>query len=108
MRPTGDESGEVRHVDQVECADFVGNLAHAGEVDVAGIGTAASDDQFRVLLLGDTLEFVVVDGLGSPGDTVRDDLVGLARKVQRMAVRKMATMRQVRPRTVSPGLMMAA
>ena len=36
MHASGDQSGEVRHVHQVDGADFVGDLAHAGEVEWCG------------------------------------------------------------------------
>ncbi len=48
-----------------------------------------------LLALGDLLQVVVVDGLGFLGHAVRNDLVGLAGKVQRMTVREVSAMRQV-------------
>ncbi len=69
-----DQSGEVRHVHQEERADFVGNLAHAGEIDDARIGAAAADDQLGVFFLRQLFQIVVVDGLGFFGDAVGDDL----------------------------------
>ncbi len=44
------QSGEVRHVDQVERAHLVGNLAHAGEINGARIGAASAHDQLWALL----------------------------------------------------------
>ena len=41
------------------------------------------------------LQLVVVDGLGFAGHAVGDDLVGLAGKIQRMAVREVSAVRQV-------------
>ena len=95
MHASRDQSGEVRHVDQVERADFVGDLPHAGKIDDARIGAAAADDQLRPLLLGQLLQIVVVDGLGFLGHAIRNDLVGLAGKIQMMAVREMSAVRQV-------------
>ena len=95
MRAAGDQSGEVRHVDQVDRAHFVGNLAHAREVDDARIGAAAADDQLRPLALGNLLQLVVIDGLGFFGHAVGNDLVGLAGEVQRMSVRQVAAVREI-------------
>ncbi len=95
MRASGNQSGEVRHVNQVERANFVGDLAHAREVDEARIGAASADDQLRLLALSDLLQIVVVDGLGFLRHAVGNDLVGLAGKVQRMTMREVSAMREV-------------
>src|SRR5579872_2660658 len=95
MRTAGNESGEVSHIYEIECADFVGDLTHSGEINDAWIGAATTDDQLRTFLLRKLLEFVVVDGLGLFGDAVRNDLVRLAGKVEVMAVRKVPAMGQI-------------
>src|SRR6185503_3774697 len=82
----GHESGKMRHVYQVERANFVGDLAHAGEVNDPRIRAAAADDQLRTLALGNLLKIVVVDSFGFLGDAVRNDLVGFAGKIQMMPV----------------------
>jgi len=41
------------------------------------------------------LDFIVVDGFGIFSHAIRDEFVGLARKIQRMPVRQVATMRQI-------------
>ena len=74
MHAASNQSGEVRHVDQIERADFVGDLAHAGKIDDARIGAAAADDQLRLFLFRQLFELVVVDGLGFFGHAVRDNL----------------------------------
>ena len=80
MHASGNQSGEMRHVDQVERADFVGDLPHAGKIDDARIGAAPADDQLRTLLLGQLLQFVVVDGFGFFGHAVRNDACRSCRK----------------------------
>ena len=95
MRATRDQSREVRHVDEVERADFVRNLPHARKINNSRIRAAAADDQLGMLALGDLFEIVVVDRLGFFGHAVRNDLVGLAGKIQMMPVREMPAMRQV-------------
>src|SRR3974390_2555336 len=75
MYAAGNQSGEVRHVHQVERTDLVGDLAHAGGGDEAGIRAAATDDELRAMFFRQLLDFVVVDGLGFLGHAVRHDLV---------------------------------
>ena len=48
MHASGDQAGEVGHVDHEVGADFVGDGAHAGEVEDARIGAAAADDDLRL------------------------------------------------------------
>ena len=95
MRAASNQPGEVRHVDEVERADFIGDLAHARKIDDARISAAAADDQLRMFSLRDLFQIVVVDGLGFFGDAVRNDLVRLAGKIQGMPVRQMTAMRQI-------------
>src|SRR6266496_3752459 len=104
MYSAGDESCKVRHVDQKERAHFVGNLAHAGEVNGAGIGAASAYNQSRMFPFGEPLQLVIIDGLGFLGDAVGNDLVSLARKIQMMAMRKMTAMRQVQSKDRVAGL----
>src|SRR6202034_1540556 len=95
MRAASDESSEVRHVDEVEGADFIGNLAHACEVDGTGIRAASANDQFRTFLLGQLFEGVVVDGFRVCGHAVRNDLVSLPREIEMMSVREVAAVSEV-------------
>jgi hypothetical protein len=48
--PGRDEAGEVRHVDEEQGADLVGDLPEAREVQVAGVGRPARDDHLRPAL----------------------------------------------------------
>src|SRR6478672_13658979 len=104
MRATSHESCEVRHIDEVERTHFVRDQAHARKVDYAGIGAASADDHLGALFFCKALEFVVVDGLGFLRDAVRNDLVSLAGKIQMMAVREMATMREIQTQNRVSGL----
>ena len=109
MHATGNQSGEVRHVDQVERADFVGNLAHAGEVDDARIGAPATDDELRTLVLGESSRlhrsrwsrFLLV----TPYGTI---LYVLPEKFSGWPCVRCPPCARFRPRTVSPGAMSAA
>src|ERR1019366_4524896 len=104
MNASGDQSSEVGHVDQIERANFVGDLAHAGEIYGARISAAASDNQLGTLGLGKLLKFVVVDGLGFLGHAVRNDLVRLAGKIQGMAVGEVSAVREVQAEDGIAGL----
>ena len=104
MRAAGHQPGEMRHVDQVERADFVGNLPHTGKIDDARIGAASADDQLGPFLLGQLFQLVVIDRFGFFGHAVRNDVVRLAGEIQRMAVREMAAMRQVQSHDGIAGL----
>ena len=95
MDAASNQSGEMRHVDQEECAYFVGNLAHAREIDDARIGAASANDQFGTFFLRQFLEVVVIDGFGVLGHAVRNDAVSLAGKIEMMAVGKVSAMGQI-------------
>ena len=51
MHAAGDQTGEVRHVDEEVGADRIRDLAEALEVPEARIGGAAGEDQLRLMLL---------------------------------------------------------
>jgi hypothetical protein len=56
----GDQTGEVRHVDQEVGAHQVGDAAELGEVEVTGVGRPAGDDHLRPVLAGEPLHLVHV------------------------------------------------
>src|SRR5208283_3550232 len=95
MRPARYQTGKVRHVHQVNRANLVGDLAHAGEINVPRIGAAATDNELWPLAFGDAFQIVIVDGLCFLGYTIGNDLVRFAGEVQRMAVGKMSSVREV-------------
>jgi hypothetical protein len=78
VHASGYESCEVSHVDDEERAGRVGDLAHAGEVEKARVGAAATDDDFGLFADCCLLEEVVVDGLGIFFDAIRNDVIELA------------------------------
>src|SRR5262245_36938440 len=91
MHPSGNETREVWHVDHEVRADRVGDLAETPEVPDARIGGAARDDDLRLRLVGDALDFVIVDEVVLAADMVRRDLEPLSRHVDGRAMREMAT-----------------
>ena len=104
MHAARNQSGEMRHVDQVERAHFVGDLAHAGKINDSRIGAASADDQLGAFFLGQLLQIVVVDGLSFLGHAIGNDAVGLAGKIQMMAVGEMSAMRQIQSENGVAGL----
>ncbi len=100
----GDEAGEVSHVDHKKGADFLGDLAHAGEVELAGVGAAAANDDLRFFAEGDGFELVVVNGFGIAADLVADDAVELAGEVELMAVGEVAAVGEVEAEDAVTGL----
>ena len=104
MQAGGHQSGDVRHIDQEERADGVGDLAEAGEIEDARIGAGAGDDHLGLMLLGEARQLVVVDGLGFLAHAVGDDLVGLAGEVELVAVGEVAAVGQVQAENRVAGL----
>ena len=95
MDAAGDEAGEVGHVDHEVGADFVGDGAHAGEVEVAWIGAAAAYDDLGFFADGCGFELVVVDGFGVFADLVADDAVEFAGEVELVAVGEVAAVGEI-------------
>src|SRR5208282_1802425 len=104
MRSARHQSGKVRHIDEVERTDFIRNLPHASKIDDPRIRAAAANNQLRTLRRSDPFQFVVIDGLGFFGYAVRNDLVSLAREIQRMSMGEVSAMRQVQPKNRVAGL----
>ena len=104
MGAAGDEAGEVRHVDHEVGTDLVGDLAEDAEVDDAGIGGAAGDDELRAMLLGELAHLVDVDPMVVAAHAVGHWLEPFARHVHRRAMREMAAGGEVEPKEGVAGL----
>src|SRR6266516_5837530 len=61
VHAAGDEPGEMRHVDDEYCADFIGDRAQRREIDDPRVRATATDDDPRSLLLRDFTNQIVVD-----------------------------------------------
>ena len=86
----GHEPGEVRHVDQQHGPDLVGDLAHRGEVDLAGIGGVAGDQHQGLELASGGGHGVVVEQLGLGVGAVRRLVEHLAADVRAEPVGEVA------------------
>src|SRR6202012_5914996 len=89
-------AGEMGHVDQEQGSNLVGDLAHAGEIDDAGVGAASSDDELWFFALGDGFQDVVVDLLGLLIYAVEDYAVKFAGKAEFVPVGQVAAVREVK------------
>ena len=98
------QTGKVRHVDHEDGADFIGDLAESGEVELAGIGAAAGQDQLGLVLAGQRGNLVHVDMLVVLAHRVGHRLEPLARIVGRVAMGEMAARRQIEPHERVAGL----
>ena len=78
------------HVDEKEGADRIRRLAQPGEVDRAGIGRAAGDDETGSMLAGEGVDGVVVDQPVLPANAILHDRKAPAREVVGRAVAQMA------------------
>src|SRR5206468_10489707 len=95
MLATRDEPGNVRHVDEKNRTDRIGDLAQPWKVDDARIRRRAGSDHRWPRFLGLFLQCVVVDLLGLLAHAVLRDVVKLAGKICRVPVRKMAAVGEI-------------
>ena len=104
MQSSGHESRDVRHIHEEERAHGLGGFGDALKIDHPRIGTCPGDDHFRLVLMRQPLDFVVVDALVFFAHAVGHELVHTAGKIQRMSVGQVTTMRQVHAQHSVPGL----
>ncbi len=73
----------------------VRDLAEAREIDDPWIGAAAGNDQLGLVLLGQPRQLRIIDALVLATYAIRDYVIRLAGKIQRMAMRQVPAVRQV-------------
>ena len=93
VHASGNQAGNVGHVDEQVGTDLVGDGAEAGEVQNLRVGREAGNDHLRLVLDGQALDFVVVDQAVGV-DAVLDGVVQLARRAHGSTVGQVATVRQ--------------
>ena len=86
MSSASHQPGEVSHINEVQRADGICNLAHSREVDDSRISASASYDQLWVFPLRQLCQIVVINGLVFPGDAVGNNAVHLTGEIKVMAV----------------------
>src|SRR6266571_3818486 len=94
VHPTRYEPGEMRHVDNEYCADFIGDRAQNQEIHDPGIRAAATDDDPWLLFFGDVPHFVVINPSGLFVNVIRRRLEERAREIDGRAMGEMPAMRQ--------------
>src|SRR5690606_12741123 len=94
VHASGNQAGDVGHVDEQVGAYLVGDGAEAREVQDLGVGGEAGDDHLRLVLNGQALDFVVVDQAGGGVQAVLHGLVDLAGEVHGSAVGQVAAVGQ--------------
>ena len=82
------------HVDHEQRVDGIGDLAEPREVELAGIGRPAGDDELGPALVRDGLDGVHVDLARLAGDLVRRDVVQAPGHVDLHAVAQVAAVGQ--------------
>ena len=90
----GDEPGEVGHVHPQGGADLVGDGAEGGEVEVAGVGGPAGDDDRGALAQGGLAHLVHLDAHGGLVHAVGGGVVVLAGEVDLHAVGEVSAVGQ--------------
>lgn len=71
---SGDQTGDVSHVNNEVGTDLVGDLAHALVVNQTAVGRGTGNETLGAVHLGVLLEGVVVNDTGLKVDTVREGL----------------------------------
>src|SRR5665213_2481608 len=85
----------MRHVDNQKSPHGIGNLTKFRKVPLPRISAAARDDHFRLVLIGEFRHMIEIDALIFPPHLIADDAIGLAGKVQLVAMRQMTAVRQI-------------
>ena len=104
MRATGDQPGDVGDVGGQHRTDLLRDGGEAGEVDGAGHGGAAAEDQLRALLQRQVTHLVEVDPTGLLAHAVVHGVEPLTGRRHAPAVREVATTRQPHPQDGLTGL----
>ena len=95
MNARGDQARDVRHVDHQIRADLVRDRSEAREVDDAGIGGRARDDQLGLAFLGDLEHLVVIDAVGDAVHAVGYEVEVFAGHVDGRAVGQVSALVEV-------------
>jgi hypothetical protein len=90
----GHQAGDVRHVDEQQRADLIGNGAKAREIQHARIGRKTRHDHLRLVLQRQRLDLLVVDQPGVGAHAVLKCMKQLAGEVDLGAVCQVTTVVQ--------------
>ena len=90
MGSARDKPREMRHIDEKQGANAVGDLAETLEIDDPRVCRAASDNELRLVFLSQPLHLLVIDIAGVAAHAIMDGVEPFAGKVGRRAVGKVA------------------
>ena len=99
---SGHQARKVRHVDHQLGADFIGDLAQAGKIQLTRIGAVPRDDQLGIAFLGRLFDLIVIDHLGVRVHAIGNKVEESAREVDLQAVGQVAAVARSMPMTTSP------
>ncbi len=85
-----DQTREVSHVDEQVGTDFIGNGTKLGEVDAAGIGRAARNNELGLVLVSELAHLVEINEVGLRVDTIVHGLEPFPRLVDGRAMGEVA------------------
>ena len=100
----GNQTRDVGHVHEEEGLDGFGDFGDALELDDAGIGAGAGDDHFRLVLVGQLFDLVIVDALVILVHAIGDKFVHAAGEVERMTVREVTAVSEIHAQNDVAGL----
>ena len=75
MKSCSNETGDVRHIDPHDCADFVADLTDSFEVDDPRISRCACKDHSRFVFDSESFHLVIVYSAGLFRNAVGNDVV---------------------------------
>ena len=94
MRTTGNETGEVCHVDPQASANLVRNLTHCFEINHAWVSRATSDQHAWLVLFRQIFDLVVINQAILLANTIVNRLEPLTRQVDFRAMAQVTTVVQ--------------
>ena len=95
MLSASDESGDVGHVHEEQCANAFRDLRHAREINDARIGAGTGGDHLWLHFRGFGGEFIVINPSVLLTDAVGMDRVELARKIRGVSVGEVTAVGEV-------------
>ena len=90
MGTTGNQTGDVSHINHKYGADFVGNIRKDLEINRSGVSGRTGDQQLGLILLRHIPNLVIIDQAGLVIDIIRNNIIVLTGNISRTAVRQMA------------------
>ena len=104
MSATCDQPGKMRHIDEQQRSDFIGDFTEASEVPIPTIGRTAGNDQLWFGTPGNFCDLVHIDGFVGFAHAVGLNVEPLARHVDLGAVREVSASVEIKAHKRFAGL----